>query len=425
MRTFLKMKSLKLRPFALRRSRVIGAGVLIAGAAVAAAMLAPGRHTETRAEPNKTEQPRRAGNAFHPTEKQWATLAVATVSDQVFRAEHLTEGKIAVDEDHATMVFSPYSGRVIRLMARPGEHVTEGQPLFMVESPDMVQAQNDFINAVSGLNKARSALDLAKIVEQQNKSLYETRAAPLRDVQQAQAGTLAATNDLRAAETSLEVARNRLKILGKTDEEINTFGDTGAIDPRTTIKSPIEGTVVQRRVGPGQYVNTTSNSTAANDATFVIGDLSTVWLVAYVRESEAPRVKVGQPIQFTVLAFPDRKFSAELTYVATSLDASTRRLLVRATIDNKDGLLRPEMFASVTILTSTGDSSPGVPREAIVYDGKAARVWVVRPDNSVEARVVTTGLSSGQMVQVLSGVRAGERIVTKGSLFVDRAAGAS
>ena len=103
---------------------------------------------------------------------------------------------------------------------------------------------------------------------------------------------------------------------------------------------------------------------------FVIGDLSTVWLVAYVRETEAPNVHVGQALNFSVVAFPDRVFTANITYVATSLDASTRRLLVRAILDNREGVLRPEMFASVTILTGEGDKSPAVPRDAVVYDGK-------------------------------------------------------
>jgi len=289
----------------------------------------------------------------------------------------------------------------------------------------MVQAQNDFISAVAGLNKARSALDFAKIVENQNKSLYETHAAPLRDLQQAQAATLAAQNDVRSAGISLEAVRNRLRILGKTDDEIAKFSETGAINNQTTIYSPIAGTVVQRKVGPGQYVNTTSNSAAANDATFVIGDLSTVWLVAYVRESEAPNVRVGETMRFTVLAYPNRVFAANIGYVATSFDATTRRLLVRATINNMEGVLRPEMFASVTILTGEGDSSPAVPREAIIYDGNSARVWIARDDRSVEPRKITTGLSNGQMVQVLDGLRLGEKVITKGSLFVDRAAAGS
>jgi cobalt-zinc-cadmium efflux system membrane fusion protein len=343
----------------------------------------------------------------------------------VFRTEHLTEGKIAVDEDRSTLVFSPYSGRVTKLLAKPGDTVKAGQPLFTVEAPDMVQAQNDFVTAIANLNKARSALELAKIVEQQNKTLYETRAGPLRDLQTSQATVRAAENDVRSALTSLEVTRNRLRILGMTDEEITKFEDTGAVSPQMTIYSPIAGTVIQRKVGPGQYVNTSSQNTSASDPTFIIGDLSTVWLVAYVRESEAPSVHVGQAVHFTVLAYPNRIFPANISFVATSLDTGTRRLLVRATINNSQHLLRPEMFASVTILTGEGDSSLAVPREAIIYDGNVAHVWVARDDKSVERRDIKTGLSNGQMIQVIEGLHRGELVVGKGSLFVDRAAAGS
>ena len=421
---FLKTKR-KLPLVSLTRKGAAAALVLILFGvlAVAATILAPTGY-KLVAE-SSSEQSRRVGALYYPTPKQWASLTIASINEIVFRTELLTEGKIAVDEDRATLVYSPYAGRVIKLLAKPGDKVIAGQPLFVVESPDMVQAQNDFINAASGLNKARSTLALARIVEQQNKSLFETKAAPLRDVQQSQAAALAAQNDLRSAETSLEVVRNRLRILGKTDAEITTFGETGTINPLTTITSPIAGTVVQRRVGPGQYINTTSNSAAANDATFVIGDLSTVWLVAYVRESEAQNVKVGQALRFTVLAFPNRVFVANIAYVATSFDPGTRRLLVRATINNTEGVLRPEMFASVTILTGEGDSSLAVPREAVIYDGKSVRVWIAHDDQSVEARQIKTGLSNGQMVEVLDGLRLGEKVVTKGSLFVDHAAAGS
>ena len=391
--------------------------------AIAATTLA--RRTDKTEEAELSEQSRRVGASFYPAPKQWASLKIEPVAEQIFRAEHLTEGKIAVDEDRATLVFSPYSGRVIKLLAKPGDQVVIGQPLFVVEAPDMVQAQNDFISAIASLNKAHSTLDLAKIVEQQNKTLYESKAGPLRDLQQAQAATHAAENDVRAAETTLEVTRNRLRILGLTDEQITKFRDTGDVSPQTTIYSPIAGVVIQRKVGPGQYINTSSQNPSASDPTFVIGDLSTVWLIAYVRESEAPNVKIGQAIRFTVLAFPNRVFTAAIAYVATSFDATTRRLLVRATLDNSQRLLRPEMFASVTIMTGEGKLSPAVPREAIIYDGNEARVWVVRDDRGLEPHKIITGLSNGQMVQVLDGLSLGEKIVTKGSLFVDRAAAGS
>ena len=414
------------RQLTLRRGSAghwLFAGILIvscAWLAVASTTRAPGGDKiEQTGTATKGQQD---GAAYRPTPKQWASLGISPVAEVVFRTEHMTEGKIAVDEDRATLVFSPYSGRVIKLLAKPGDAVKAGQPLFVVEAPDMVQVQNDFINSISGLNKARSALDLARIVEQQNKTLFEGRAGSLRDLQQSQASTRAAENDVRAAQTTVEVSRNRLRILGMTDEEITRFNDTGAVSPHMTIYSPLAGTVIQRKVGPGQYINTSSQNTSASDPTFIIGDLSTVWLVAYVRESEAPNVHVGQAAQFKVLAYPNRTFSANISYVATSLDTGTRRLLVRATIDNSQNLLRPEMFASVKILTSEGDSSIGVPREAIVYDGKSTHVWIARSDQSVERRQVKTGQSNGQMVEVLDGLRQGESVISKGTLFVDRAA---
>jgi cobalt-zinc-cadmium efflux system membrane fusion protein len=418
-------RQLKLQPAALTSKSVGVACILVLAVLLAVAATTLAQRVDKISEADLSNQGRRVGAFYYPAPKQWASLTVEPVSEAVFRTEQLTEGKIAVDEDRATLVYSPYAGRVIKLLAKPGDMVTAGQPLFVVESPDMVQAQNDFISAVAGLNKARSALELAKIIEQQNKTLYETRAAPLRDVQQSQAASLAAQNDLRSAETLLEVTRNRLRILGKTDEEITKFSETGAINPQSTIYSPIAGTVVQRKVGPGQYINTTSNSAAASDATFVIGDLSTVWLVAYIRESEASNVRVGQAMRFTVLAYSSRVFSANIAYIATSFDPGTRRLLVRATINNAEKLLRPEMFASVTIQTGEGDRSPAVPREAIIYDGNTARVWIAREDKAVEMRNIKTGLFNGRMVQVLDGLTLGDNVVTKGSLFVDRAANGS
>ncbi|MBV9346584.1 MAG: efflux RND transporter periplasmic adaptor subunit [Pseudolabrys sp.] len=401
-----------------------GRGLMIGAIALVVIVLAAiattgGKRAEYAAAQEPT-QARRVNGIYYPTEKQLASLTIEPVVSQIFRAEHLTEGKIAIDEDRATLVFSPYSGRIVKLLAKPGDTVTAGQALFTVESPDMVQSQNEFINATAALNKANAALELAQIVLRQNQTLYETRAGPLRDMQQATATVTAAQNDARAATTALEVSRNRLRILGMSDDDIKKFAETGAVSPNLSIYAPIAGTVVQRKVGPGQYVNTSSNSAAANDATYVIGDLSTVWLVAYVRESEAPRVKNGQPVQFTVLAYPERVFIGAINYVGTSLDNVTRRLTVRATINNEQGLFRPEMFANVTILTGEGDSSPAVPRDAVINDGNTARVWVARADKGLEMRQIKLGVSTGRNMEVTDGLKVGERIVTKGTLFVDR-----
>jgi membrane fusion protein, heavy metal efflux system len=395
--------------------------VLILVFAVGAGIwVAKSRTNSDARDPDAAGQSKKVTGVFYPTPAQWATLTVEPVQQRVFQSEHVTEGKIAVDEDRSTPIFSPYAGRVIKLFVKPGDTVTVGQPLFTVQAADMVQAQNDFISAATALNKARSAQNLAQIIDKRQRLLYEGKAVPLKEVQNARAALDAAENDVRSAEVALEATRNRLRILGKTDQEITDFQEKGTIDPATLITAPIAGTIVQRKVGPGQYVG--SGST---DPVFIIGDLSTVWVVAFIRETEAPIVHVGQQIYFTVLAYPDRSFPATISYVAAALDPTTRRLLVRATVNNDAGLLKPEMFASVKILTGESDKAVAVPRDAIIYEGETARVWVVRDkdnDKAIELRRIKVGLTNGSMVEVLKGLAPGDRVVTKGSLFIDRVA---
>jgi cobalt-zinc-cadmium efflux system membrane fusion protein len=397
-----------------RRLAVLAAMALViaAGAIGVPRMLAShGKVTETSSQA-KAKLPR-----YVPSASELATLSIQPVTERIFRAEHVTEGKIAVNEDSSTPIFSPYAGRVVKLLVKPSDVVERGQPLFVVEATDTVQGLNDFVTALSTLNTARSKLNLAQIVEKRASDLYGGKAVPLKDWQQAQADLTTAQNDMRSAETGLEAAHNRLRILGRSEEQITKFQETRQISAETPIYSPIGGTVVQRKIGPGQFI-----SSGAIDPVFVIGDLSTVWLTAFVRESEAADVAVGQDIAFAVLALPGREFKARLDYVAAAIDPSMRRLLVRATIDNKDGLLKPEMFANVTIYAGSNRPSVGVPKQALIYEGERVRVWVAHDDNSIELREIKIGLINGDLVEVKSNLNAGEKIVTRGSLFIDRAA---
>jgi cobalt-zinc-cadmium efflux system membrane fusion protein len=357
------------------------------------------------------------GGVFRPTPAQWAMLTVQPVELQTFRTEYPTEGKIAVDEDRSTPIFSPYAGRLIKLLVRPGDTVQRGQPLFVVEATDSVQAQNDFMAAVTGLNKARAQLHLSETTEARLHSLYDVKVTPLKAWQEAQANLTTAQSDVRAAEIALEAVRNRLRILGKTDAEIDAFQSTGVIKPESTVFAPLSGTIVQRKVGPGQYIGA-----GASDPVCVIGDLSTVWLVAYMREADAPKVQIGQTVKAMLLSHPDRMFDGKIDYVSTTIDASSRRLVVHATLDNPEGLLKPEMFASIVVLGGESQPTAAVAREAVIYEGESARVWVVGGGGFVELRRVKTGLTNGQMVQVVEGLNTGDRVITKGSLFIDRAA---
>jgi cobalt-zinc-cadmium efflux system membrane fusion protein len=407
---------------AANRSRRGTALTLIAAAVIGVGVFGANRMFVNRARSLETTSPAPKADAsrFVPTQAQWANLSFEPVAERVFRAEHVTEGKIAVDEDISTPIFSPYAGRVVKLLVKPSDRVERGQPLFVIEATDTVQGLNDFATALSTLDTARSKLKLAQIVETRQNDLYAGKAVPLKDWQQAQADLTAAQNDMHAGETAVEAARNRLRILGRSEEQIETFQKTRQISADTPIYSPIGGLVVQRKVGPGQYINS-----GASDPAFVIGDLSTVWLTAFVRESEAADVRLGQDIEFAVLALPGRTFKASIDYVAAAIDPSTRRLLVRATVDNKDGLFKPEMFANATIFSGDDHPSVGVPKQALIYEGDHVRLWVANDDKSLELREVQTGLTNGNLVEVRSGLKAGEKVVTKGSLFIDRAASGS
>jgi cobalt-zinc-cadmium efflux system membrane fusion protein len=178
--------------------------------------------------------------------------------------------------------------------------------------------------------------------------------------------------------------------------------------------------VTQRQVGVGQYINSAANGASA--PVYTIGDLSTVWLVANVREADASLVHVGTEAEVRVPAYPDRTFAARVSWVAASLDTTTHRLSVRADVGNSDGALKPGMFASFTLLVGAPRPAPAVPKSAIVYDGDTARVWVVSGTDTLASRVVRTGRTSGDQVEILDGLSAGDEIVTSGTLFIDRAA---
>ena len=397
------------------------AGVLVAFLVVmvAAAFYTRPRYSEPSAE--KSVAPKAQPGTFYPSPTQLTSLSLQPVEQHAFRLELVADGKITIDENHSTPIFSPYSGRVARIAAKPGDAVKSGQLLLTLEATDMVQAQNDFITAVAGLETARSQLNLAEIIEKRQHDLFEAKAVPLKDWQRAEADLISAQSNMRSADIALEAVSNRLRLLQKTEDEIANFQKTGKISPETPIYAPIGGSVVQRKVGPGQFI-TSGASDPTGDSIFIIGDLATVWLVANIKQSDAARVRVGQALEFRVSAIPGRVFSGKIDYVAETLDPTTRRLLVRATIKNPDKVLKLEMFASVTVLAGDDQLSPAIPRESIIYEGSDARVWIATDDKRLERRKVTLGLASGNLVQVVKGLKPGDKVVTRGALFIDRAA---
>jgi cobalt-zinc-cadmium efflux system membrane fusion protein len=213
-----------------------------------------------------------------------------------------------------------------------------------------------------------------------------------------------------------------LRILGKTDQEIASLEaqPTQKLDPVAIVTAPVRGTITQRQIGVGQYIN--SEAAGATNPVYTISDLSTVYLIANVREVDAPLMKVGLPLEVQVLAYPGRVFKGKVSYVAPSIDTNTHRLPVRADVENPDGALKPGMFANFSIITGEAATAPAVPQEAIVYEGDHARVWVAGEGDTLALREIRTGRISDGMVEVRAGLSAGEKVVTSGTIFIDRAA---
>ncbi len=363
-----------------------------------------------------------AARTFRPTKEQWAGFKIEPVRLVTFRPEQVTEGNIAIDDDLTTPVFSHYSGRVIKLIAKLGDHVEPGASLFEIQASEFVQAQNDLITALANLQTARSQLAQAQTNEKRAHELYLAQGGALKDWQQAQTDLVTAQNTVRSDDIALAAVRNRLRILGKSDREIASLEaqPTQKLDSVTIVTAPIGGTITQRQIGLGQYINSTAGG--ASNPVYTIGNLSTVWLIANVREADAPLMHVGEPVEVHVLAYPGRVFKAKISWVAPSIDSNTHRLSVRADVENPDRALKPGMFANFSIITGEEETAPAVPQSAIVYEGTTARVWVAGDDGTIAARSVRAGRIADGMIEILAGLSEGEKVVTSGALFIDRAA---
>jgi len=354
---------------------------------------------------------------FKPTKEQLANLKIVTAARAGFRVEHITDGKIALNLDRTTPVYSPYSGRITQVFVGPGDVVRKGQALAALQASEFVQGQSDLLGAQAAQSAAAAQLSLAQTTEKRKHGLYDAKAGSLADWQQSQSDLAAAQSAAHTADAALAAVRNRLKILGKSDAEIDALGRAEKMDAVASIVAPIAGTVTDRQVGPGQYLQ----AGAANPA-FTVADLSTVWLVANVRETDAPYMAKGQTLEVHVVALPDRVYTAHVTMVAPTLDPNTRRLMVRAEIANPDGLLKPEMFGSFNVVAGGAAQATAVPTSGVVYEGAEARVWILGDDGTLALRKIRPGRSANGLLEVVEGVKPGEKVVASGALFIDRAA---
>jgi membrane fusion protein, heavy metal efflux system len=348
--------------------------------------------------------------SFQATPDQWRALTFAPVRLMDFADQVSTDGRIATDDDRTVQITPPFSGRVTAVEVKAGQRVAKGQVLATAQASEVAQARSDLTAAEAALATAQAQLQVASANAVRQQALFKINGAAQRDVQQAASDLANAQNTVLSDQAALQLVHDRLGVL-------QSRPGAGAL---AAVRAPIAGVVTLRQVGPGQYLNATSNG--ATNAIFAVSDLSKVWLVANVREEDAAHMRLGAAVQVHVSGLPGRTFAARIDYIAPSLDPATRRLSVRATLDNAEGLLRPEMFADFTLQAGPARQALGVPTSAVIYEGDTARVWVAGAGHSLALRQIRTGRTDGGEVEVLSGLSPADRVASSGAIFIDRAA---
>jgi cobalt-zinc-cadmium efflux system membrane fusion protein len=315
-------------------------------------------------------------------------IKIEPATEELIQSQLLAPASVEGDPARLARISPPLSGRVEKLLVHLGDRVEKGQPLLILNAPDLAQAQADFVKAQSGLAQAEKTYA-------RQKDLTEHGIGAQRELDQAE-------TDRTVAKSELGRARKRLEQLG-----VNVDAPVGPL----VVRSPITGRVVDLAVTGGEFKND------PNAVLMTVADLSTVWLTASVQEKDVRRVKVGDQATAVFSAYPDEHFVGKVFSVADLLDLDTRSVKVRVSMDNPDGRFKPGMFATVRF---AGTSTPRVvvPTTALVLRGDETFAFVEVGDWVFEARRVTTGQQQGAVTVITEGLDAGTPVVTSEAMVL-------
>ena len=340
-----------------------------------------------------------AGTYFTVPSDQLPHLKMASVRQATWSAEVRTTGTVDWDNDHTTQAITQVSGPIVRIVADTGTRVKAGDPLLYVASGDMT-------TAVSTYRKAKNRFDLAKHQLDRNKDLFDHKALSARDYESAQA-------DFNDAATDLQASLQTLKVFGVLQADITEAEQQNvAIRPEMVMRAPLSGTVVQKMVLPGQFIQ------AGTTAAFVISNTSTVWVQGHVYDKDLGSVHVGDKVDERNASFPE-PFHGVVSYIGDMLDPATRTTPVRIVTQNPSGLLKKDLFLDVVIHDKTSRDVLVVPTTAVLYDEQNFPfVYVQIEQGKFVQRLVKLGGQQGDDTQVVDGLKAGEPVVSQGSVFL-------
>ena len=333
------------------------------------------------------------------SQDQLAHLQVMPVRKASWSTTVRTTGTVDWDADHTTQAITQVNGPISRMLVDTGTRVAAGDPLLYVSSPDVA-------NGISAYRKARNREHLAKRIVDRNEELLAHGVLAAKDLESSVADYNDATTDVQ---TSLQA----LKIFGITRQEMEQAEEQGvAISPELAVRAPIAGVVVQKLVSPGQLIQ------AGTTVCFAISDVSTVWVQGHIFDRDLPFVRAGDAVTETNAALA-RTFRGVVQYVGASVDPTTRTTPVRIVTQNRSGLLKKDMFVEAEIRTGARKNVLVTPVSSVLHDAQNEPIVYVevQPDKFAQ-RLVTAGVQQGDEVEITSGLKEGENVVTQGSLFV-------
>lgn len=305
-------------------------------------------------------------------------------------------GKILANENRLAHLSARVPGRIVAVYANLGDRVKEGNRLLLLDSPAFGEAQLEY-------RKARNVVSVTEKALERAQALLDRGAIGAGEQQRREA-------DFENARADLHEAEEKLHLLGMTEREIERLAAKTlphAEVAQVSLRAPFRGEVIERNATVGEVID-------PNKTLFTVADLSTVWVRADFPEQQAGRLQTGQTIEVRVSAYPDTTFRGTITYVGAVIDPATRTVMARADVSNPDGRLRPEMFAEVLLVTGE-QSVLSVPRTAVQQMGNRQVAFVVREPRRFESREVTLGQASSEYIQVVTGLAAGDEVVTQGS----------
>ena len=333
------------------------------------------------------------------TAAQRERIRLFTVTPSMFRKTVEATGVVDFDNDQATSVLAPFSGPVSQLLVSPGDKVRKGQPLALVDS-------SDFSAAVSAYSKAlASARTLRKLAEA-DKDLIQHNGISQREAQQAE-------TDAANAEADRDAALQALVSLSVDPQAIKAL-QQGQPMPRIqgVIRSPIAGTVAEKLITPGQLLQ------AGTTPCFTVADLSRVWVMAQIADSEISSVKLGDLADVQGGAAPN-SLSGTVTNISALVNPDTRSVIARVVVDNPGDLLKKQMYVRVQIHSRQANNGLLVPVSAILRDDENLPfVYVAKPDGGFARQHVTLGYRVGDQYDIAEGLQAGTRLVVDGGVFI-------